>query len=139
MKRLIIAILCIISISSCATRQRCFNLWGTEVDTTYNVWSDTTYYIIIRPDTVSATGTIHDTVWVNNGTSGGHAWVVRDTIYLEVWNNDTVIAYRDSIKTVYVDKVVTITEPAKYSGKLWQYIILASLILVGIFLIMRRR
>lgn len=65
--------------------------------------------------------------------------MARDTIYLEVWNNDTVIAYRDSIKTVYVDKVVTITEPAKYSGKLWQYIIFASIILVGIFLIMRRR
>ena len=135
---LIIAILCIIS-TSCATRKRCFNLWGETADSTYTVWSDTTYFIIIRPDTASATGSIHDTVYVNNGTSGGQAWVVRDTIYLDVWNNDTIVTYRDSIKTVYVDKVVTITEPAKYSGKLWQYIILASIILVGIFLIMRRR
>lgn len=138
MKNLIIAILCIIS-TGCATQQRCFDKWGTVVDTTYTHWSDTTYFIIIRPDTASATGTIHDTVWVNNGTSGGHAWVVRDTIYLEVWNNDTIVAYRDSVKTVYVDKVVTITEPPEYNGKLWQYIILTFIILVGIFLIMRRR
>ena len=139
MNRLIIAILCIISISSCATRKRCFDKWATTVDSSYTVWSDTTYYIIIRPDTASASGSIHDTVWVNNGTSSGQAWVVRDTIYLKVWNNDTIIAYRDSIRTVYVDKVTTIQEPAEFSGKLWQLIILISLLLIGVMYIMRRR
>ena len=136
---MIIAILCIISISSCATRKRCFDKWGETVDSTYTAWSDTTYYIIIRPDTASASGSIHDTVWVNNGTSGGQAWVVRDTIYLNVWNNDTIIEYRDSIRTVYVDKVTTIQEPAEFSGKLWQLIILISLLLIGVMYIMRRR
>ena len=135
---LIIAILCIIS-TSCATRKRCFNLWGETADSTYTVWSDTTYFIIIRPDTASATGSIHDTVYVNNGTSGGQAWVVRDTIYLDVWNNDTIVAYKDSIKTVYIDRVTTIAEPREYSGKLWQWIILAGFILLGLFLILRRR
>jgi len=138
MKRLIIAILCIISISSCATRKRCFDRWATTVDSSYTVWRDTTYYIIIKPDTASATGSIHDTVYVNNGTSGGQAWVIRDTIYLDVWNNDTIITYRDSIKTVYVDKVVTIKEPRGFSGKLWQWIIIISLMLVGMMYIMRR-
>ena len=136
---MIIAILCIISISSCATRKRCFDKWGETVDSTYTAWSDTTYYIIIRPDTASASGSIHDTVYVNNGTSGGQAWVVRDTIYLDVWNNDTIVTYRDSIKTVYVDKVVTIQELRNFSGKLWQWIILAGIILLGMFLILRRR
>ena len=135
---LIIAILCIIS-TSCATRKRCFNLWGETADSTYTVWSDTTYFIIIRPDTASATGSIHDTVYVNNGTSGGQAWVVRDTIYLDVWNNDTIVAYKDSIKTVYIDRVTTIAEPREYSGKLWQWIILISLLLIGVMYIMRRR
>lgn len=138
MKKLIIAILCLVSIS-CATKQRCFDRWGTTVDSTYTTWHDTSYFIIIRPDTVSGHGMIHDTVYVNNGTSGGHAWVVRDTIYLEVWNNDTIIEYRDSIKTVYVDKVVTIKEPREFSGKLWQWIILIGLLLIGVIYIMRRR
>ena len=135
---LIIAILCIIS-TSCATQKRCFDKWGTTVDSSYTVWRDTTYFIIIRPDTASATGSIHDTVYVNNGTSGGQAWVIRDTIYLDVWNNDTIVAYKDSIKTVYIDRVTTIAEPREYSGKLWQWIILISLLLIGVMYIMRRR
>lgn len=127
MKKLLILLLLL---SSCVTQRRCYDKFPPQ--DTVVTWHDTIYYVSLKTDTVYKTAHITDTVYANTGTAGGSAWVINDTIYLNVWQKDTIIQYRDSIKTVEVTKVVEL--PCKKTPVLNKIIVIAValLIIVGI-------
>lgn len=125
--------LCIFA-TSCVTQRACLEKFPPR-DTTYVTYHDTVYFVTVESDTIYEHGTIHDTVYASTGTAGGQAWVYKDTLYLNVWQKDTIIAYRDSIMTVYKDKIVTIQEKPKFNGVMWQIIALAFILLIVVGLI----
>jgi hypothetical protein len=128
--RKILIFLTILSISSCITQRRCYEKFPPQ-DTMVS-YHDTIFFVRLTTDTIYKTAHITDTVYANTGTAGGSAWVINDTIYLNVWQKDTIIAYKDSIKTVEVTKTVTL--PCKKTPVLNKIIILAFVAL-AIFLI----
>jgi hypothetical protein len=74
---------------------------------------------------------------VASGQIIGSAWVARDSIYIKVIQRDTVFQVRDSVRVETVTEVVQL--PPEYSGKMWQWIILASILLVIVIFIIFRR
>ena len=138
-KLLLIAILCIF-FTGCVTQRACLDKFPPQVgmeDTV--VYRDTVYFFRTETDTVWAVASWMDTVSVDGDLVIGQAWVARDSIYLKIIQKDTVIQWRDSVRVEIKEVTKTVQLPPEYNGKLWQYIILACIILVGIFLIMRRR
>ena len=138
-KLLLIAILCIF-FTGCVTQRACLDKFPPQVgvkDTV--VYRDTVYFFRTDTDTVWAVASWMDTVSVDGDLVIGQAWVARDSIYLKIIQKDTVIQWRDSVRVEIKEVTKTVQLPPEYNGKLWQYIMLASIILVGIFLIMRRR
>ena len=129
--RKILILLTVLLASSCVTQRRCYEKFPPQ--DTVVTWHDTVYYVSLKTDTVYKYGTITDTVYANTGTAGGSAWVINDTIYLNVWQKDTVLLYRDSIKTVEVTKVVNL--PCRKSPVLTKVIVIMSIILIGIILV----
>jgi hypothetical protein len=121
-----ILILTAILLSSCVTQQRCYEKFPPQ--DTLITWHDTVYFVSLKTDTVYKTAQITDTVYASTGTAGGSAWVINDTIYLNVWQKDTVLMYRDSIKTVEVTKVVTL--PCKKSPVLTKVVVIAVVLLL---------
>lgn len=127
----------LILLSSCATQKRCFEKWATvEVtDTTY--FRDTTYLVYFKPsDTVYRYGYIRDTVRVSTGLASGQAWTSHDTLFLDVWQTDTIIEYRDSIKIVEREVVTTIEAPPP---KIWNKLIILGVLLLLIFIVAKFR
>jgi len=122
-------------LSSCVTQRRCYEKFPPQ--DTLVTWHDTVFYVSLKTDTVYKYGTITDTVYANTGTAGGSAWVLNDTIYLNVWQKDTIIEYRDSIKTVEVTKVVNL--PCKKHPVMTGIVIIAVvlLLIVGILKFVR--
>ena len=138
-KLLLIAILCIFA-TGCVTQRACLDKFPPQVGVVDTVvYRDTVYFFRTDTDTVWAVASWMDTVSVDGDLVIGQAWVARDSIYLKIIQKDTVIQWRDSVRTEIREVTKTVQLPPEYNGKLWQYIILASIILVGIFLIMRRR
>lgn len=125
-----LALLLILTISGCATQRRCAEKWPLQDSV---AWHDTIYYVSLKTDTVFKWGTIRDTVYASTGTAGGSAWVINDTIYLNVWQKDTVIEYRDSIKTIYERQIVPV--PCKKTPVLNKILIIALVLLVIIGLL----
>lgn len=128
-------ILTAILLTSCVTQRRCYEKFPPQ--DTLITWHDTVYFVSLKTDTVYKTAHITDTVYASTGTAGGSAWVINDTIYLNVWQKDTIIQYRDSIKTVEVTKVVEL--PCKKSPALTKIVIIAVslLLVVGILKFVR--
>lgn len=121
--------------TSCATQKRCFDKWAEVVYHDTITYNDTTFYVFIKPvDTVYVQSSIKDTVYANAGSAGGQAWVVNDTIFLNVWQRDTIVEYRDSIKTVTKEITKIIEEPCDKPVVLNRIIIIAF-ILLAIFLV----
>ena len=83
-------------------------------------------------DTVFKYGYIRDTVRVSAGLASGQAWTSHDTLFLDVWQTDTIIEYRDSIKIVEREVVTTIEAPPM---KIWNKIIALAVILFLIILL----
>ena len=138
-KLLLIAILCIFA-TGCVTQRACLDKFPPQVGVVDTVvYRDTVYFFRTDTDTVWAVASWMDTVSVDGDLVIGQAWVARDSIYLKIIQKDTVIQWRDSVRVEIKEVTNTVQLPPEYNGKLWQYIILASIILVGIFLIMRRR
>lgn len=136
---LLIAILCI-SFTGCVTQRACLDKFPPQVGVTDTVvYRDTVYFFRTDTDTIWAVSSWMDTVSVDGDLVIGQAWVARDSIYLKIIQKDTVIQWRDSVRVEIKEVTKTVQLPPEYNGKLWQYIILAFIILVGIFLIMRRR
>lgn len=129
--RKILILLTVLLASSCVTQRRCYEKFPPQ--DTLITWHDTVFFVSLKTDTVYKYGTITDTVYANTGTAGGSAWVINDTIYLNVWQKDTVLLYRDSIKTVEVTKVVNL--PCRKSPVLTKVIVIMSIILIGIILV----
>jgi hypothetical protein len=121
-----ILILSIIILSSCVTQRRCYEKFPPQ--DTVVTWHDTVYFVSLKTDTVYRTAHVTDTVYASTGTAGGSAWVINDTIYLNVWQKDTVLMYRDSIKTVEVTKVVTL--PCKKSPVMTKVVVIAVVLLL---------
>jgi hypothetical protein len=121
-----ILILLIIILSSCVTQRRCYEKFPPQ--DTVVTWHDTVYFVSLKTDTVYKTAHVTDTVYASTGTAGGSAWVINDTIYLNVWQKDTVLLYRDSIKTVEVTKVVTL--PCKKHPVMTGVVIIAVVLLL---------
>lgn len=139
MRKLAIIILCIIA-TSCVTQRACYNKFPPQVGVTDTVvYRDTVYFYRTDTDTIYAVASWMDTVSVDEGLVIGQAWVARDSIYIKVIQKDTVIRWRDSVRTEIREVTKVVTAPPEYNGRLWQYIILALIIVVGIFIIMRRR
>ena len=132
MKKILILLLLL---SSCVTQRRCYEKFPPQ--DTLVTWHDTVFYVSLKTDTVYKYGTITDTVYANTGTAGGSAWVLNDTIYLNVWQKDTIIEYRDSIKTVEVTKVVNL--PCRKTPVLTKVVVImvALLLIVGILKFVR--
>lgn len=130
--KILLFILCIFA-TSCATQQRCAEKFPLK-DTV--VYRDTVIYVTVTADTIKETAYITDTVYAATGTAGGSAWVFNDTIYLNVWQKDTIIEYRDSIKTVYSQQIVNV--PCKKTPVL-NRIIVIGIILLGLILVLKFR
>ena len=138
-KLLLIAILCIFA-TGCVTQRACLDKFPPQVGVTDTVvYRDTVYFFRTDTDTIWAVSSWMDTVSVDGDLVIGQAWVARDSIYLKIIQKDTVIQWRDSVRVEIKEVTKTVQLPPEYNGKLWQWIILASIILVGVFLIMRRR
>lgn len=138
-RKLAIIILCIIA-TSCVTQRACLQKFPPQVGVTDTVvYRDTVYFFRTDRDTVWAVASWMDTVSVDQGLIIGQAWVARDSIYIKVVQRDTLIQWRDSVRTEIREVTKVVTAPPEYNGKLWQYIILAFIIVAGIFIIMRRR
>lgn len=131
MKTLIPIIITLGLLSGCATQKRCFEKFADTVltDTTY--FRDTTYIVYFEPsDTVYKYGYIRDTVYASSGLAGGSAWTSNDTLFLKVWQTDTIIEYRDSIKFVEREVVHTIEVPCPKPKVMNKIIALAVIVLL---------
>ena len=138
-KSIAIIILCIIA-TSCVTQRACLQKFPPQVGVTDTVvYRDTVYFFRTDRDTVWAVASWMDTVSVDEGLIIGQAWVARDSIYIKVVQRDTLIQWRDSVRTEIREVTKVVTAPPEFNAKLWQYIILAAIMVVGVFLIMRRR
>ena len=139
MRKLAIIILCIIA-TSCVTQRACYKKFPPQVGVTDTVvYRDTVYFFRTDRDTVWAVASWMDTVSVDQGLIIGQAWVARDSIYIKVVQRDTLIQWRDSVRTEIREVTKVVQMPPEYNGKLWQWIILVGLLLIGVLLIMRRR
>lgn len=118
---------------SCVTQRRCAEKFPLQDSITFR---DTIYYVSLETDTIHNVSYITDTVYASTGTAGGSAWVKNDTIYLNVWQKDTIIEYRDSVKTVYSQQIVNV--PCKKTPVLNKIIVIVVL-LFGIVLVFRFR
>lgn len=130
--RNIVLILCIFA-TSCVTQRRCAEKFPLQDSIVYH---DTVYYVTLETDTVYNTSVITDTVYASTGTAGGSAWVINDTIYLNVWQKDTIIEYRDSVMTVYEQQIVNV--PCKKTPVL-NRIIVIGVLLFGLVLVLKFR
>lgn len=119
--------------TSCVTQRRCVEKFPLQDSIVYH---DTVYYVTLETDTVYSTSVITDTVYASTGTAGGSAWVVNDTIYLNVWQKDTIIEYRDSVMTVYEQQIVNV--PCKKTPVLNRLIVL-GILLFGVVLVLKFR
>lgn len=129
---LIIVLLSSFLASSCVTYKACKEKFPSFADTI--TWRDTVFYVVVGPaDTIHDSSFITDTVFVNSGSAGGAAWVVKDTIHLNVWQKDTIIAYRDSIQTVI--REVPVKVPCNKHPALNRIIIMLALILLTIIIL----
>lgn len=139
MRKLAIIILCIIA-TSCVTQRRCYEKFPPQVGVTDTVvYRDTVYFFRTDRDTVWAVASWMDTVSVDQGLIIGQAWVARDSIYIKVVQQDTLIQWRDSVRVEIKEVTKTVQLPPEYNGKLWQLIVLAGLVLAGILLFTLRR
>jgi hypothetical protein len=129
---LILLLIC----TSCVTQKACFEKFPPQ-ETTTITYRDTVYFFRTDTDTIWASASWMDTVNVASGQIIGSAWVARDSIYIKVIQRDTVFTVRDSVRVETVTEVVQL--PPEYSGKMWQWIILASILLVIIIFIIFRR
>jgi len=123
----------IILLSGCVTQRRCAERFPLQDSIVYH---DTVYFVSLKTDTVSVTKHVTDTVYASTGTAGGSAWVINDTIFLNVWQKDTIIEYRDSVMTVYSQQIVEL--PCKKTPVLNKIIVLGVL-LFGVVLVLKFR
>jgi hypothetical protein len=119
--------------TSCATQRRCAERFPLQDSIVYH---DTVYFVSLKTDTINVTKHVTDTVYASTGTAGGSAWVINDTIFLQVWQKDTIIEYRDSVMTVYSQQIVKL--PCKKTPVLNKIIVLGVL-LFGIVLVFKFR
>ena len=133
---LILLLIC----TSCVTQRACLDKFPPQETTTNTVvYRDTVYFYRTDTDTIYAVASWMDTVNVSSGLIIGQAWVARDSIYINVIQRDTIIQWRDSVRVEIKEVTTTVQLPPEYSGKLWQWIILAGLILAGILLFTLKR
>lgn len=134
MKKIIILFVLCIFCTSCVTQKACYEKFPPR-DTTYTTFQDTIYFVSVTSDTVLTYGTVFDTIHASTGLAGGQAWLNKDTIFLNVWQKDTVIQYRDSIQVVYKEKIVTVKEKTTWTEIKGTITLIGSLILLGLFFI----
>jgi hypothetical protein len=109
------------------------------------VYRDTIIPVLIKgTDTVFATATIRDTLYVHSGLSHAVSYVVHDTLKLNVWSSDTILKVRiDSalkVITVQNKQLVVKTEEgrgAKFLSKLFGCLLVIAIIALIIILIPR--
>jgi hypothetical protein len=123
--------------TSCVTYNKCRDKFNWTSDTIRTVvYRDTIIPVLIKgTDTVFATATIRDTLYVHSGLAHAQSFVVHDTLKLNVWSSDTVLKVRiDSalkVITTQNKQVVTITEKAKLDKILkWIFGCLAVVLLI---------
>jgi len=133
---LIFAVILCISATSCVTQKACLEKFPPQETVTVE-YRDTVYFFRTDTDTIWASAMWMDTVNVASGQIIGSAWVARDSIYIKVIQRDTVFTVRDSVRVETITEVVQL--PPEYSGKMWQWIILASILLVIIIIFILRR
>jgi hypothetical protein len=121
-------------LASCVTQKACLEKYPPR-DTTYVAYQDTIYFVSVTSDTVLTYGTIFDTIHASTGLAGGQAWLNKDTIFLNVWQKDTVIQYRDSIQVVYKEKIVTVKEKTVWSDIRGTASLIGVLVLIGLLFI----
>ena len=133
MRNIWLILTAIILLSGCVTQRRCAQKFPLQDSIVY---ADTVYYVTLLTDTIREVSHITDTVYASTGTAGGSAWVLGDTIYLNVWQKDTIIEYRDSVKTVYSQQIVNV--PCKKTPVL-NRIIVIGVLLFGLVLVLKFR
>jgi hypothetical protein len=135
-----------LTLSGCVTYKACSEMFQWKSDTIKTVvYRDTIIPVFIKgTDTVFATATVRDTLYVHSGLSHAVSYVVHDTLKLNVWSSDTILKVRiDSalkVITVQNKQVTTITEKAKFSqimNKIMGALSLVLLICVIIILVPR--
>lgn len=132
----LIVSLCIFA-TSCVTLDKCIDRYPvTYSDTLTVTYRDTVYFFRTDTDTVWATASWMDTVNVASGQIIGSAWVARDSIYIKVIQRDTVLQFRDSIRTEIKEivKTVTVTEPCPKTPVLNKIIVILVLV-IAIFIV----
>lgn len=132
---LILLLIC----TSCVTQRACLDKFPPQQTTTNTVvYRDTVYFYRTDTDTIYAVASWMDTVNVSSGMIIGQAWVARDSIYIKVIQRDTIIQWRDSVRVEIKEVTKVVTAPQEYSGRLWQGIILAVILLLALLLIIKR-
>lgn len=129
---------------SCVTQNACARKWPPSViyhDTI--TYRDTTLYVFLPPDTVQRTDTVMivnnkavtlDTMVLETDYAIAWAWVANSRIYQRLAHKATALELRyDSLLREKV-KVITVTntirEKPKFSGVMWQVIVLVGIILL---------
>lgn len=126
---------------SCATQRKCLQKFPPDtVRVTTTVYRDTIVPVYIpRTDTVYKYGHLTDTIFAISGSAGAKVYIVRDTIKLFVWQNDTTLQVKlDSvIKEIKVKEteIHTIKEKTRLEKILWQVIGIVSIIFLSLLLI----
>jgi hypothetical protein len=140
MKSKICLFLCILSLSSCVTYQKCIEKFNIKTDSIRTViYRDTIVPVYIpKTDTLYAWANIHDTLIVHSGTAHAESYVVHDTLKLNIWQSDTLLKIKiDScIKIIDNQKttVLTITKKARLEKILLEIIIGLGIVLLIILI-----
>lgn len=135
MKKVIIIAL-IALLSGCVTQRRCYEKFPPVIinrDTVF--FRDTVYFFSVTTDTVYSAAHITDTVTASTGIAGGSAWVSRDTIRLKVWQKDTVVVFKDSIRTEIKEVTRIIEQPCRKTPVLNKLIAIGAILIILVFII----
>ena len=122
---------------SCVTERACIKKYPPAL----NVKIDTIYRDRIVPvvipgtDTIYKYGTILDTVVVHSGTAGAKTYVIRDTIKLLVWQNDSTYLLKiDSLEQIINSEREIIhyvkEKPGRAETILWMIMVIVGLVLL---------
>lgn len=112
------------------------------VRVTTTIYRDTIINVpVLGTDTVTVYGTIRDTVYASSGTAHARTYIKRDTVYLNVWQSDTLLKVKcDSLikevnsrqtEIVTVQKECKKTKIDRYLNK---FVIIALIVLAIFFL-----
>lgn len=143
MKPFCYLLLCFI-LSGCVTQKACLERFPIqETHDTVIIYTPAIIEVpVMGTDTVYRWSTIFDTVFASSGTAHASSYVKKDTVYLNVWQSDTLLkvrldsAFRElQIKDTEIYTVRTECEKGKAERFMDKLIILLAIVFGGLLII----